>query len=230
MESLERLNAVIDLGKRLVAQLKLGEDETAQWMAHTLAERIKLAEDSPSEERSAAQTSCAELVFQLWERRYSLPSRLRPFKELEPILRTLNSLDISNGPRFRFMQEPPAEVESDDDFKQLLELAAALDSTARILVQSLVASAAEHASKEAQSWIQSAADASADVMLETRIVSFVNAGLNDVADEADVNRQALKKKIEKLEVFASLAATHAAELRTKHGLQANEEEETELDD
>lgn len=63
MESLERLSAVIDLGNRLVAQLKLGEDETAQWMAHTLAERIKLAEDSPSEERGAAQTSCAELVF-----------------------------------------------------------------------------------------------------------------------------------------------------------------------
>lgn len=228
MESLERLSAVIDLGKRLVAQLKLGEDETAQWMAHTLAERIKLAEDSPSEERNTAQKSCAELVFQIWERRYSLPSRLRPFKELEPILRTLNSLDISNGPRFRFMQEPPAEVESDNDSKQLLELAAALDSTARILVQSLIASAAEHASKEAQPWIQSAAEAGADVMLETRIVSFVNAGLNDVADEADVHRQALKKNIEKLEFFASIAATHAAELRTKHGLQANEEKETEL--
>src|ERR1035437_1694863 len=101
MESLERSSAVIDLGKRLVARLKLGDDETAQWMAHALAERIHDAENAPPEGRAAAQSSCAELVFLLWERRYSLPSQLRPLKKLEPLLRTLDSLDASNGPRFR---------------------------------------------------------------------------------------------------------------------------------
>jgi hypothetical protein len=40
MESLKRSKAVIELGKLLVAQLKLGNDEVAQWMAHMLAERI----------------------------------------------------------------------------------------------------------------------------------------------------------------------------------------------
>ena len=40
----------------------------------------------------------------------------------------------------------------------------------------------------------------------------------------------MKKKIEKLEIFASLATSHAADLRTKHGLQDDEEEETELND
>lgn len=81
-----------------------------------------------------------------------------------------------------------------------------------------------------QPWIQSAADAGADVTLEARIASFVNAGLNQTTDEAKVNRQTVKKKIEKLEIFASLAASHAADLRTKHGLQDDEEEETELND
>ena len=65
MESLERSSAVIDLGKRLIAQLKLGDDETAQWMAHALAERIQDAENACPEGRVAAQNSCAELVFQL---------------------------------------------------------------------------------------------------------------------------------------------------------------------
>lgn len=46
MESLERSSAVIDLGKRLVTQLKLGDDDLAQWMAHALAERIKDAENA----------------------------------------------------------------------------------------------------------------------------------------------------------------------------------------
>ena len=104
---------------RLVSQLELGDDELAQWMAHLLAERIHVAESAPPEGRVAAQSSCAELVFQLWERRYSFPSRLRPFEKLEPFLRALASLDANNGPRFRFMQEPPADLEVDEDHEDI---------------------------------------------------------------------------------------------------------------
>lgn len=37
MESLDRSKAVIELGKRIVAGLTLGDDVTAQWMAHLAA-------------------------------------------------------------------------------------------------------------------------------------------------------------------------------------------------
>lgn len=230
MESLERSRAVIELGKRLVAQLKLGDDELAQWMAHVLAERIHDAENAPPESRIAAQNSCAELVFQLWERRYSLPARLRPFKKLGPLLRTLDTLDASNGPRLRFMQEPPADVEVEEDVEKMLSLAVKLDDAARILVQHFLATAARQGSEELKPWIRSAADAEADVTLEVRIVNFVDGGLECSSDDAKFASEILKNKIQKLEIFASLAASHAADLRAKHNLLADEAKDAEPND
>lgn len=230
MESLERSSAVIDLGKRLVTQLKLGDDEPAQWMAHALAERIKDAENAPPEKRVAAQSSCAELVFQLWERRYSLPTQLRPLRSLEPLLRTLNSLDASNGPRFRFMQERPADVEVDEGVEKTLDLAVKLDDAARILVQYFLATAAEQASEETLPWIHSAVDAGADVTLEARVVSFVDGGLDRSSEAAKMALEALNHKIQKLEIFASLAASLATDLRAKHDLLTDEADKAEPND
>lgn len=230
MESLERSSAVIDLGKRLITQLKLGDDEPAQWMAHALAERIKDAENAPPEKRVAAQSSCAELVFQLWERRYSLPTQLRPLKSLEPLLQTLNSLDTTSGPRFRFMQERPADMKVDEGVEKTLDLAVKLDDAARILVQYFLATAAEQASEEAQPWIQSAIDAGAAVSLEVRVVRFVDSGLDHSAEAAKMAKEALNDKIQKLEVFASLAAALAKDLRAKHDQLTDEARKAESND
>jgi len=230
MESLERSSAVIDLGKRLVAELKLGDDVAAQWMAHLLAERIQDAENAPLENRVAAQNSCADLVLQLWGRRHSLPSRLRPMKKLEPLLRTLDSLDVNSGQRLRFMQEPPENAKIEEGIKEWLDAAVTVDDAARILVQYYLATAAEQASDEARPWIQSAVDAGADVTLEARVVRFVDSGLDRLSGAAQVARKILKKKIQTLETFASLAASHAAELRAKHDLLTDEADGAEPDD
>ncbi|MES2898677.1 MAG: AVAST type 3 anti-phage protein Avs3b [Pseudomonadota bacterium] len=222
MESLERSRAVIELGKRLITQMKLGDDELTHWMAHLLAERIHNVQTAPFEERIGAQNSCAELVFQLWAHRYSLPPRLRPLKKLEPLLRTLDSLDATHGPRFRFMHEPPADVEVEEDVAKLLGFAVELDDASRILVQYFLAEAAEKASEESKPWIQLAVDAEADATLEVRIISFVSDGLDRSSDEAELARAKLLDKIQKLETFASAAAAHAAELRAKHDLLDDE--------
>jgi len=215
MESLERSRAVIELGKRLIAQLQLGDDELTQWMAHTLAERIHTAETALPKDRLAAQNNCAELVFQLWAQRYSLPPRLRPFAKLEPLLRTLDALDACNGPRFRFMHEPPADVVAEEGIAKLLGLAVKLDDAARILVHYLLATAAEEASEDSKPWLQSVVDAEADATLEVRIIRFVNSGLDHSAEEAELLRETLLDKIEKLEAFVSVATAHAKELRAK---------------
>jgi len=230
MESLERSRAVIELGKRLITQLKLGDDELTQWMAHLLAERIHHAEAGPSEDRVAAQNSCAELVLQLWTQRYSLPPRLRPLAKLEPLLRTLDALDVTNGPRFRFMHEPPADIEVDTDVAKLLSLAVKLDDASRILVQYFLAAAAEEASEESKLWIQSAVDAEADVTLEVRIIGFVNGGLDRASDETKFVREALLDKIQKLETFASAAAAHSAELRARHDMLDDDVNDVESND
>lgn len=229
MESLERSNAVIDLGKRLVTQLKLGDDQTAQWMAHALAERIHGAENAHPAARAMAQSHCAELVFQLWERRYSLPHQIRPFKELEPLLHTLDSLDSSKSLRFRFMQEPPADMKVEEGVEEMLNLAVKLDDAARILVHHLLATAAEQPLEVTRTWIKSAADAGTDVTLEARIVSFIEGANDRSSDEATFARKTLKNKIQKLEIFASLAASHAADLRAKYDLLNEEVDGAELD-
>lgn len=230
MESLKRSIAVIELGKRLIAQLKLGDDEISQWMAHLLAERIQDAEHAPPEYRVAKQNDCTELVFQLWARRHTLPARLRPLKKLEPLLRTLDTLDASKGPRFRFMHEPPADVKVEKDVAEMLSLALKLDEAAGILVQYFLATAAEQASEESKPWITSAVDAGADVTLEVRIVNFVDSGLDRSSDDAKFARETLRDKIQKLEMFASLAATHAADLRAKHKILGDESTDAESND
>lgn len=230
MESLERSSAVIDLGRKLVAELKLGDDVAAQWMAHVLAERIQAAENASPESKAAAQNSCAEMVLQIWEKRYSLPPGLRPLKRLEPLLRTLDSLDLSSGQRFRFMRPPPSDLQVEEGVKELLDTAVAVDDIARILVQHYLAEAAEQACEEARTWIESAIGAEADATLELRVVQFVDGGLDRSTDEAKIARKVLTNKARRLELFAALAASHAAELRNKHGLEADDEDEADSDD
>lgn len=227
MEFIERSSAVIELGKRLIAQMNLSDDELSQWMAHMLAERIHDAENASPAERVEAQKSCADLVFQLWNRRYSLPARVRPFEKLEPLLRTLDSLDANKGPRFRFIGGPRAESDAEEEVAKMLSLAMKLDDAARILVQHFLAVAAEQASNESSSWIQSAVDAEADATLEVRILSFVDGGLDRSIQEARIAREILEDKIEKLETFASLAASHAEVLKAKLSLMADEVTDTE---
>jgi hypothetical protein len=229
MESLERSGAVIDLGKRLVAQLKLGNDVLAQWMAHMIAERIDAAENAEPSEMAAAQTACAEVIMQLWNRRNSLAERLRPFKGLEPLIRTLDSLDVSSGPRFRYLTERPPGLETgpDETSKQLIELAEGVDYSARALIHHLLAEAFEGARNEVRPWIQAAVDANADTTLEVRIVGFLDDNAAELADGDAKARAAKEEKILRLEAFAELAATYAYELRVKHGLVVDDDDSDE---
>lgn len=222
MESLERSKAIIDLGKKLIAKLKLGDDELAQWMAHLLAERIHNAETANLEDRVTAQNSCAELIFRLWAQRYSLPDRLRPLEKLEPLLNTLDALDTSNRPRFRFMDELQVDLKVEEHVATMLDIAIKIDDASRIMVQYFLATAAEQASEEAKPWILSAIDAGADVMLEARIINFVDHGINGSDNVDEIALSTLKSKIQKLEAFASLAASLAAELIEKQNAAINE--------
>jgi hypothetical protein len=214
MESLDRSKAVIDLGKRLVAELKLGDDIMAQWMAHMIAERMDAAESATPEARAAAQDACAQVILELWAHRNSLPSYIRPFRELEPLLQTLASLDVDSGPRFRYIPQHPSDEELEGaELKgsQLLKIAVGLDYSARVLIQYLLSSAAESVGDKAIPWLDAAINAKADAGLEARVVKFVTSGAKlPGADE--VAREALLDKIGKLEAFSELAATVAVEL------------------
>lgn len=118
----------------------------------------------------------------------------------------------------------------DEGVEKTLDLAMKLDDAARILVQYFLATAAEQASEETQPWIQSAIDAGADVSLEVRVVRFVDSGLDRSSEAAKMAKEALNDKIQKLEVFASLAAALAKDLRAKRGLLTHESDDAEPND
>lgn len=226
MESLDRSKAVVDLGKRLVAELKLGDDMMAQWMAHFVAERIDAAERATPEARASAQDACAQAIFKLWEYRNSLPSHIQPFRDLEPLLQTLASLDVGKGPRFRYLPNHPSDqmLEGTDEIQEsnFLKTAVDLDYSARVLIQYLLSAAAESAAKKASPWLEAAIDANADAVLELRVVEFVLAGAR-LPGADKVAREALLDKIEKLEAFSQLAAAVATEFRSRLELAAGDE-------
>ncbi len=215
MESLDRSRAVVEFGKRIVAQLKLGDDLLSQWMAHFIAERMDAAERAGPEERISAQDACAQSIYQLWDHRNSLPAHIRPFMALEPLLKTLASLDVDSGRRFRFFPETPAQEELVADVessKRALDVAVSLDGAARVLIQYFLAAAAEEAADKALPWLAAAIDADADTVLELRVVEFVSAGIS-VPGADEVGRMALEDKVKKLEIFIELASAVTSDLK-----------------
>lgn len=217
MESLDRSRALIDLGKRLVTELCLGDDLLAQWMAHVIAERMDAAKRASPEARASAQDACSQAILSLWEHRNCLPSHMRPFRELEPLFRTLASLDMDSGARFRYFPREPSDEEleaAEVAGNRFLEAAVNLDHSARALIRYLLGAAAKEAAEKAIPWLDAAIDAEADVVLELRIVEFVLGGAKAPgADE--IARRALQDKIEKLEAFSRMATDVAAEFRSR---------------
>lgn len=226
MESFDRSKAVVDLGKRLVNQLKNEDDLLAQWMAHAIAERIDSVERASPETRAAAQDACRQAIFGLWEHRNSLPSHMRPFGGLDPLLRTLASLDVDSGVRFRYFPQHPTDEElcaAEFGENRFLETAVNLDYSARALIQYLLSVAAQRAAEKSIPWLDAAIDAGADAVLEGRVVEFVSGGAK-ASGAAELARKALQDKIEKLEVFSQLATTVAAELRSQLDLAVDGED------
>jgi len=212
--SLTRSRALIELGKRLVSDLDVADDLLASWMAHYVAQRIKEAEEAPDDVKAAATDSCARAVLDIWEHRSSLPDRVRPMKDLEPVLRALASLDLEQTD-YRYYSEILREATraSADDANRWLSLATGLDYSARLVMQFALRSAAQVAASQAEPWVEMAAIAGAGDHAERAVVRFI---LNE-GDTEDVARgeSILKDRIDRLEQFASLATSVAATLRAQ---------------
>jgi hypothetical protein len=225
MESLDRSKAVIELGKRIVTQLKLGDDVLSQWMAHLIAERMNAVEGAEPEARASAQDACAQAIFQLWERRSILPDHLRPLRELGSLIETLESLDINSGRRFRYFPKSQNQESFDttgESSNQFLEIATNLDEAARVLIQYFLAASVEDVVGEVQPWLQAAIEAKTDVELEKRVVEFALAGIATPGVN-EMARKTLQDKVKKLEVFAELATAVGGDLKGRLSCLADAE-------
>lgn len=214
MESLDRSKAVIELGKRIVAGLKLGDDVTAQWMAHLVAEKISAAEHASETAREAAVAECVDVILKLWAYRYTLPPYMRPLRELDPLLRTLNSLGVNEEDELRFFARPPSSEELEgatEDEKKLFEFAIGIDHVARELIRHALSVAAERSVDVVKPWLEEAFKGSLEATVELRISRFVAEGLLKGQEKA--KQRAMLDRIDRLESFANAALFLAGEMR-----------------
>lgn len=215
MESLDRSNAVIELGKRIVAGLKLGDDVTAQWMAHLVAEKIFAAEQASEIARDTAIADCVDLILKLWSHRYTLPPYMRPLRELDPLLRTLNSLGMNEADELRFFTRRPRSEELEgatEEEKDLFEFAIGIDRVARELIRYMLSVAAERSVDLVKPWLEDAIKGNLDVTVELRVASFALEG--GLLEEQEAAKQkAMRDRIDRLESFANAVLLLAAEMR-----------------
>ncbi|MGE8496271.1 MAG: AVAST type 3 anti-phage protein Avs3b [Pseudomonas sp.] len=214
MESLDRSKAVIELGKRIVAGLMLGDDVTAQWMAHLVAEKISAAEDASETARDSAVAECVDVILKLWAHRYTLPPYMRPLRTLEPLLSTLNSLGVNEADELRFFAHPPSNEELEgatEEEKELFTVAISIDQTARELIRYFLSVAAERSANVAKPWLEEVVKGGLEATVELRVSRFVVDGL--LKNQKEANRQAMLDRADRLESFAKVALSLASEMR-----------------
>ena len=151
MESSEINTQVINLGKKLISELRLDFDNdiTARWMAHYVAEKIVAAEKPDSTE--VERDCCFDAILKLWNHRYSCPEEVRPFQRFESVYAGLARLDISSDSHYfqRFEKLSPETIKKlDDRSKQWVDLALAVDNGARFMISELFSLATASASSD----------------------------------------------------------------------------------
>ncbi|ALU44171.1 hypothetical protein [Pseudoalteromonas rubra] len=212
--SLDRSEAVIELGKRLVTQLKISnQDILCSWMAHYVAELINNVEECPDNQEHIEL--CSQEILNLWKHRTVLPNETRPFSDLEPILRTLVALDVSEKEYHYYYPalREAATADVDEATKGWIDLAIGLDYSARLLIRYALKSAAVKSASEAEPWIKLAQEAGAIEGAEDPVIRFF-LDSEDEENESD-KKAALEDKIVRLEGFNALSIELISSLKAE---------------
>ena len=194
-------------------------DTLSRWMAHYVAELIDAAENGSAEERAASRRKCFEAILELWSYRAELPGGRRPFENLEPIVRTLESLDPDNDlPRFYRSVRRTVEREEENSLTQsILDVVDSIDSTARILIGYTLADLVRSAMDESKEWVALARDAGTRAGFVDIMASFVSSGGGggERSDRTELERRRLSDHVERLEAFSRMGALVADDLRAR---------------
>lgn len=169
--------AVLELGRKLTRELNMDQsvDTLGRWMAHYIAELIVEAEKAIGEERPEKMRVCCEAILNLWKYRHILPDGKRPFEEIEPLLRVLESLDPENEtPRyFHSLSDVIDDDEENDETKSWLKLIVDLDYSAKILIRYCLVQAAQNALNKSREWVSLAEEAGADEIVEYPLIRLI---------------------------------------------------------
>jgi hypothetical protein len=209
------------LGRKLVDELGLepSVDTLGRWMAHYIADLIAKAESAPEEEKSASKKACFDAILALWKHRAELPNGKRPFEDLEPIIRAIESLDPDdNTPRyFRSIQSPQRQNKEKSEVDQWLDMVRGLDFSAKSLIGYCLGEAARAAVDKSQEWVKLAEAAAMEDGGAEIVIRFLssNADLGNRPDaNIEIGRQ-LQDRIKRLEGFTKLAEAVLDDLRAR---------------
>ena len=221
MDVSARSDAIVALGQKLVKQLGLepSMDTLGRWMAHYVADLIVKAGSTTGEEKHVAEKKCFDAILALWKHRSELPNGKRPFEDLEPVIRAIESLDPEdNTPRyFRFATPPRRQGEEKTEVDQWIEAVCDLDHSAKILIGYCLAEAAHAAVDKAEKWVKLAEAAGVADSAPEIVIRFVStkADLGKEPDPSAEIRLQLQNRIKRLKSFNRLAEAVAGDLAAR---------------
>lgn len=214
-----RCKTTLELGRQLVKELGLDQsvDTLGRWMAHYIAELIQDAEKASAEEKPVKIQACCDAILNLWKHRHMLPDGKRPFEELEPILRTLESLDPKDDtPRyFRSVRAVVDDAEENDETKFWLKLIDGLDYSAKILIRYYLTQAAQNSLNKSLEWVRLAEALGVEEGVEFSFIRMIREENNilEGSDSKGIERKHIEERINRLEAFAKMVMAVASELR-----------------
>lgn len=213
MENLDLQMKIISLGNLFVKELNLdpGVDTFSKWMAHYIAEKMMVAENSTGKEKQIAEKECFDIILKLWEHRWTLSDRNRPFKDFEPILILLEKINPDNDNDYYhrvILNRLYPELENNITLNSSwLNVSKEIDRVARIWIEYCIGMAvAEIDSEKAKEWVENGKQMhnSDDVVV---IDILINARSKEVSEEDAIKEREIKKikkRIDELEKFKKL--------------------------
>jgi hypothetical protein len=221
MDGSAQSDSVLALGRKLVNELGLesSTDTLGRWMAHFVAQLMAKAEIATGENKAAAEKECWDAILTLWRHRGELPNGKRPYEQLEPVMRAVESLDPDDStPRYyRSVRAPKGEDEEESASEFWLKMVNGLDYSAKLLIAYCLTQAASAAIDKSKEWVKLAQEAGAKDEVPEILISFVSDS-SDLGKEPDPNSEArrrLQDRIKRLEVFSTLAVTLIGDLKAR---------------
>lgn len=213
MENLDFQTKIINLGKLFVKELKLdpGVDTFSKWMAHYIAEKMTVAENSTGKEKQIAEKESFDIILKLWEHRWTVPHENKPFRNFEPILRLLEKIHPDNDhhyyPRVVINRKYPElenEIKLDSNW---INVSLEIDRVARIWIEYCIGNAiAETDTEKAKDWIENGKELGDNE--DVQIINIIlDSQLKETSEEDTLRNYRIKKiekRIEELEKFKQL--------------------------
>lgn len=186
-------------------------------MTHYISGLISRAGTLTGPERTAAQRECFEAILALWQHRSKLPNGSRPFEDLEPVFRAIESLDPeSDMPRYYPSARPgTGEAVETSEQEKWLALADGLDRAARMLIGYFLTSASRGAIDKSAEWVKAAEALNAGDSVPEIIIRSIStrSDLQKKTNPNDRERKILTERMRKLNAFVELARSLTNDLQ-----------------